>query len=128
MDDHHKFTAHFIVLPGKLCLQATLFTFMSKKKSCRLQKGKKERENNGAHTEWLVLYLLPHLEQTVPRLCVWSVWCVLPHPPLPPLHPSLLQCTAELPTTISNIILLYLPLIRNCTFPPSVTSSLLFGG
>lgn len=29
MDDHHKFTAHFIVLPGKLCLQATLFTFMS---------------------------------------------------------------------------------------------------
>lgn len=96
------------------------------KKSCRLQKGKKERENNGAHTEWLVLYLLPHLEQTVPRLCVWSVWCVLPHPPLPPLHPSLPQCTAG-PTTISPIILLYLPLIRNYAFPTSGTSSLLFG-
>lgn len=47
MDDHHKFTAHFIVLPGKLCLQATLFTFMSGRRrkippSSKGERGKRE--------------------------------------------------------------------------------------
>lgn len=79
MDDHHKFTAHFIVLPGKLCLQATLFTFMSGRRRKILPSSKGEREkrmgskNNGAHTERLVPYLLPCLEQAIPQLprCVF---------------------------------------------------------
>lgn len=96
------------------------------KKSCRLQKGKRERENNGAHTVTCSAPFATFGANGPPTVCVECVVCVHPHPPLPPLHPSLPQCTAG-PTTISPIILLYLPLIRNYAFPTSGTSSLLFG-
>lgn len=70
MDDHHKFTAHFIVLPGKLCLQATLFTFMSGR---RRKKPPPSSKGAQGKREWGVKIMGPTQSALFRTFChVWS--------------------------------------------------------
>lgn len=97
-------------------------------KSRRLQKERGEKrmgsKNNGAHTERLVPYLLPCLEQAIPQLprCVFFL-LLIPLPPLllpllPPLQRCLPQRTAG-SSRISGAALLHIaPITDYSLLPP----------
>ncbi len=94
-------------------------------KSRRLQKERGEKrmgsKNNGAHTERLVPYLLPCLEQANPQLprCVFFLPLI---PPLPPLPPPLQRCLPQRTagsSRISSAALLHIaPITDYSLLPP----------
>ena len=97
-------------------------------KSCRLQKERGEKrmgsKNNGAHTERLVPYLLPCLEQAMPQLprCVFFLLLIpLPLLPLllffPPPAPSSSERTAG-SSRISSVALLHIAPITDYSLLP----------
>lgn len=107
-------------------------------KSCRLQKergGKRMgSKNNGAHTECLVPYLLPCLEQAIPP---HPPWCVLIPPrypsasPSPPLLPPLQRCLPQRTagsSRISGAALLHNAPITDYSLLPPLLRLEIWGG
>lgn len=108
-------------------------------KSCRLQKEREGKrmgsKNNGAHTECLVPYLLPCLEQAIPPPIHLGV-CSFPHvtpsaSPSPPLLPPLQRCLPQRTagsSRISGAALLHNAPITDYSLLPPLLRLEIWGG